>query len=117
MKKTLRVFALTLGLSLAGGLTVAPASAQSSIPVPDQDPWYTPPAGYQNLPNGGFIRDRTVTGGSFQGMQVNVWQVLYKSSDSHSQATTGVVTIVVPQQAWSGSGPRPVVAYTEAEDS
>jgi len=139
MKRSgLTVWASALLLILAGGIT-RPAQAQS-VPTPDNDPFYVPPAGYQALPNGAVLRDRSIDaqfllpflstnvtsmlGSAFgdkiaalQNLKINAYQVLYKSTDSHDQPTSEVATVLVPQGPWLGNGPRPLVAYQLDEDS
>ena len=40
-----------------------------------------------------------------------VWNVLYKSTNANQQPIAVSGTVLVPTSAWTGSGPRPVVAY------
>lgn len=140
MKRSIKAWALTFAFVV--GLTGS-VYAQVSVLPPDQDPWYTPPAGYESLPNGGFIRDRQINAmylaplystdvltwlGTeaqkfapyitiLQNLKINAYQVLYKSVDSHNQPTTGVATILVPQGPWQGNGTRPLISYGVEEDS
>ena len=41
----------------------------------------------------------------------DVWNVLYKSTNANQQAIAVSGTVLVPTSAWTGSGPRPLVAY------
>ena len=41
----------------------------------------------------------------------HVWNVLYKSTNANQQPIAVSGTVLVPTSAWTGSGPRPVVAY------
>ncbi len=40
-----------------------------------------------------------------------VWNVLYKSTNANQQQIAVSGTLLVPTSAWTGSGPRPLVAY------
>jgi len=129
------VFALT-------GVLAGRASADV-LPLPDSDPFYVAPAGYASQPNGAVLRDRRINAeyllpflstdvlsqlGSaaeqfapwfteLQNLKIDAYQVLYKTTDGHDQATTGVETVLVPQGPWVGTGSRPLISYQIAEDA
>ncbi len=42
---------------------------------------------------------------------VQAWNVLYRSTDALGAANVVSGTVIVPSAAWTGSGPRPVLAY------
>jgi hypothetical protein len=108
--------AVLLG-SLAAGSATAGA-LPSLFPAPANDVFYTPPAGYGNLPNGTVLRSRGIVATALSvPLPVSSWQVLYKSTDATDQPTTEVTTVMVPLLPWLGGGHRPVVAYQSAEDS
>lgn len=117
--------ALTLGLSgLVTGTAAAapqPASASGSavgIPLPKDDPFYVPPAGYEASSNGTVLRSRSITALYLVvPLPVDAYQVLYKSVDSHGKPVAEAATVLVPKDAWKGSGPRPLISYQLAEDS
>lgn len=132
-------FALVFALI---GVVVSPARAEF-VPLPDDDPFYVPPSGYESLPNGTVLRDRTINaqyllpflstdvlsqlGNSadrffpwfeqLKNLKINAYQVLYKSLDSHDRPTAQVATVLVPQGPWIGGGPRPLIAFQVAQDS
>jgi len=134
--------ALALVFTLTGAITSS-VRAQTIVPPPNSDPFYVPPAGYASLPNGMILSDRTINAeyllpflstnvtnqlgsagaallpaiSTLQNLKINAYQVLYKSTDSNNQPVAEVVTILVPQETWSGSGTRPLVAFESAEDS
>lgn len=148
-KSSALVCTLGLAMSLAGGL--AGTARAQAIPTPDNDAWYTPPAGYQSLPNGSVLNSRQIDAqylipllstqvvtqiadaiigftsltsaldgltGELQNLQLDSYQVLYKSTDSHGQAVADATTIIVPHGTWQGNGQtRPLVAFETAEDS
>ena len=119
------------------------AYAQTSIPSPDKDPFYTPPAGYKALPNGSVLASRKInaefltpflstavvsqygimaakflpTITQLQNLKINAYQVLYKSTDSHDQPVAEAATVLVPQGSWTGGGTRPLISYQLDEDS
>jgi len=88
--------------------------------------------GYASQPNGAVLRDRRINAeyvlpflstdvlsqlGSaaeqfapwfteLQNLKIDAYQVLYKTTDGHDQATTGVETVLVPQGR--GSAPAAV---------
>jgi len=133
--------ALAVVLVLAAGL-IGTAKAQQ-IPLPQNDPFYVPPAGYEGLPNGTVLNNRqivaeyllpplnttltTVFGDAaavllpqltqLQNLKIDAWQVLYKSTDGKGQPVAEAATVLVPHGSWTGGGTRPLVSYQIAEDS
>lgn len=136
------LFALGLAVAAAGALQAAQA-----IPVPDNDPFYAPPAGYSARADGAILKSRRINAefltpflstdvtsrfGSFIGefapylsklrnLRIDAYQVLYKSTDGQGNAIAEAATILVPQGAWDGDATmgadRPLVAFQSAEDS
>lgn len=114
--RSLGVIALVLVLG-AAVLASAAHAASTSIPVPEQDPFYTVPAGIASLANGTVLNSREVQASTFGlPLPVTAWQVQYKTLNSTLQPTADVTTILVPRAPWTGSGPRPLVSYQTAED-
>jgi Secretory lipase len=107
-------FARTVMLS--GVVLLATASAAWASPVegPAGSAFYTPPS---PLPEGGpgtlvWYRPTTINL-NVTLPSVNAWTVLYKSTGQHEEEDVVTGTVIVPQAAWTGSGPRPVVTYAE----
>ncbi|WP_405166399.1 lipase family protein [Nocardia sp. NBC_01499] len=99
------------------GLVTACASAATAVPLPDQDSFYTTPPGIANLPNGTVLASRSIDAKSFlQPLPANAWQVQYKTIDNQGRPSAYLATILVPQQEWTGTGPRPLLSYQVAED-
>lgn len=48
---------------------------------------------------------------------VTATSVTYRSTDGHGNPVVDTATVIVPDLAWPGPGPRPLVTYQEAEDS
>lgn len=132
---------LSAGTALAALLAASGARA-NTLPLPGNDPFYTPPANLRSLSNGAVIRERDVSlalqpqalinAGQNLGISVsnllpginyalkagfNAYQVLYKSVDGSGTPVAEAATVLVPILPWFGSGTRPLVSYQLAEDS
>lgn len=95
------IAALALGL-IATACTLIPNTG------PDGDAFYTPPS---PLPPGArgdvvWYHSTTATGAPSS----NAWQVMYRSTTALGQPNVVTGVVVVPTAAWTGSGPRPIVA-------
>lgn len=86
-------------VSPAGG--PAPAGAQATG-------FYTPPSPLPAGRNGDVIKSERVT---YTGAATNAWRVMYLSRDAKNQPMPVTGTVLVPTAPWTGSGPRPIVAY------
>jgi hypothetical protein len=107
--------------ALRGALAVAvvaslagPASA-GAVEVPDKDPFYKPPAGYQETAPGTVLRSRQVNLGG-NGFGVPATQLLFRSSNTFGEPIAAVTTVAVPPTPWTGKGQRPLVSYQFAID-
>src|SRR4051812_25958203 len=104
---------------LAAGLTAGLGAAwsDSSPPEPHDDPFYSPPAGWQSAAPGTVLATRPVT---VKGLGLTVpadaWQFLARSTDAKDVATTVAGILMVPQTPYP-AGPRPLVSYQPATDS
>lgn len=97
---------------------LVPSTTVAAYPTPENDPFYTPPAGYRSAPNGKVLRARTVTATTLGiPLPAQSEQLLYKRVDAQGRATATVTTVMVPLAPWLGPGPRPLVSYQTAEDS
>lgn len=118
------LLAFALILSNPGAVVADPISdfltpAQSptlAAATPLGDPWFDPPAGYENLSPGTVLDTRTVSVGPLV-TPVTSTQILFRTNDSKDQPVAGTTTIIVPNTPWTGAGARPVVAYNMAIDS
>ena len=84
--------------------------------LPAQDPFYTPPAGYQNTAPGTVLRNRTVQGafaGTVPLAGVTTYQLLYRTNDALNNPIATVTTLFKPVAA---DGTK-LVGYASAEDS
>lgn len=108
---------LALGGAVPAAAAKTPAASETVLP-PSQDPFYVPPAGFESSPNGTVLRSREVqTVAFFLPLPVHSYQVLYKSLGNHGEPVAEAATILVPLNAWTGTGTRPLVSYQLAEDS
>jgi hypothetical protein len=93
------------------------ARSAATILLPEDDPFYRVPASAADRPNGAVLASRRVDARAFElPLPVTAWQVKYRTEDSHGRASASVTTVLVPNQAWTGPGPRPLLSYQTAED-
>lgn len=106
-----------LATLLTATLSAAPAGAATSVPVPEDDPFYAVPANISTYANGQVIDSRPISASSYGlPLPAKAWQVKYKTTSSHQRASATVTTILVPMLPWLGKGHRPLVSYQTAED-
>ena len=88
---------------------------RTGLPVPADDPFYTPPAGYENEAPGTVLRSRPIVASFFSLVPdpVEAWQVLYTSTAVNGSAITTVTTIFKPYIALLDR----FVSYATAYDS
>lgn len=107
------------GTALAALEAPAPAAAVApGSEVPDQDPFYAAPADIAGYRPGQLVASRPVPRPSLGWipMPVDVWQLSYRTEDSHDAPELAVTTLIVPKAAWTGHGARPVVSLQSPED-
>ncbi|WP_019631781.1 lipase family protein [Actinomadura atramentaria] len=113
--------ALPLAAGLAAAAFAVPARADGpaagSVP-PDQDPFYAAPANIASYQPGQVVATRKITPkvGDMDS-KADVWQISYRSNDSHMAAQLDVTSLIVPKKAWTGTGARPIVSVQAPEDS
>jgi secretory lipase len=115
-----RRFAASLltALLLAALLLAAAASAATADPVrpPADDPFYQPPAGFEQARPGTVLRTRPVTvTGLGVPVPVHATQALFRSTDATGDPVAVVTTLMVPLTGYPGT--RPLVSYQQAIDS
>ncbi|MGW4714056.1 lipase family protein [Nocardia sp. NPDC004260] len=86
------------------------------LPTPLDDPFYTPPPGFESLPPGAILASRA-GGTGLTAFPLRSTELLVRSTDSKDQPVPVVATLLVPQAPWTGSGPRPVLSFNAAIDS
>jgi alpha-beta hydrolase superfamily lysophospholipase len=86
--------------------------------TPEEDPFYRPPAGYEQAEPGDVLRSRDVEIG-FLGLitqRVNATQLLYRTTNLHNEPEVAVTTVLVPQQR-DPAVACPVLSYQCAIDA
>lgn len=106
-------------LTLAVVLTLSPLLAGGSAgaePPPPPDAFYDRPDGLASFARGEIIRSREVTVNAMQLLPINVqaWQLLYRTSDADGAPDAAVTTVMVPRGV---SQPRALLSYQAATDS
>ncbi|MEV6771893.1 lipase family protein [Nocardia sp. NPDC051030] len=119
------LFAL-LGVIATGGAQAAPKPYDGQIqplPVivvpPEMDPFYKAPANViAETEPGGIIKARQITPAFLSVLPFNIdaWQVLYRTDDSHGNAIATVTTLVKPRGPAPDEGLK-LLSYQVAEDS
>lgn len=106
-----------LAALLAVALMIAAApTASAAIPPPAEDPFYVPPAGFEQTAPGTVLRQRSVTvTGLGVPIPVRSTQFLVRSSDAHDRPVAVVSTLMVPLTPYPGT--RPLLSYQQAIDS
>lgn len=111
------VLVLPLVVGMFGGGAIASADevpAEASpmfLADPPTDPFYSADGiDLEDLSNGTVLKTREL--GSIPGIVVphDATQLLVRSTDSKDRAIAAVTTVIVPEAAWEGSGPRPLVS-------
>lgn len=104
--------------ALVGGLPAVPTrSAEQSVPVPEDDPFYAVPRDAAAHRNGDVLDSRRIEAKVYDlPVPADAWQVKYRTEDSKDRPSATVTTLLVPRLPWLGAGPRPVVSYQTAED-
>ncbi|CAH2353731.1 putative lipase 1 [[Candida] railenensis] len=91
---------------------------RASLTLPADDPFYSPPSGYENEELGAILRVRqldpsTVGLIDFSVNVKEIYQLLVHSQDTHNQSNAIVTTVFVPYNA----DPDKLVSYHMAEDT
>jgi hypothetical protein len=107
---------VTVLLSAAGPAEAAPL--HRAEPTPQDDPFYTPPAGFESAAPGTILKTRTMPSPligieSFTENVSGAWQFLYRTTDALGNALATVTTLIEPHNA----DPTKLLQYQVAEDS
>lgn len=91
---------------------------RSSPTLPTDDPFYTPPSGFETVSPGTILRYRTppypISAFGLSPVQLEAsYQILYRTTDSFGNAASTVSTILVPENA----DYTKLVSYQVAEDA
>src|SRR3954470_22493601 len=86
--------------------------------LPEKDPFYQPPTGYQHARPGAVLRSRDVEL-AFLGLipqRITATQLLYRTTDMHGNPEAGATTVIVPAER-APKVVTPVVSYQCAIDA
>ena len=98
---------------LAPITTAAPAGA---VTAPSQDPFYTPPPGFQQTRPGTILRSRQVTmSGPQAADSAAAYQLMFRTTSATGRPAAAVTTILIPSVPASGT--RVLASYQTAYDS
>jgi len=86
------------------------------VPPPADDPFYRVPEGLDAVAPGEVLDHRSVEIRSFRReLDVDAWQVAFRSTGVQGEATSGVATVMVPRR--SAHRVRPLLSYQCAIDA
>ncbi|AFM17292.1 lysophospholipase [Mycolicibacterium chubuense NBB4] len=86
--------------------------------LPDKDPFYQPPEGFEHARPGTVLRSRDVEL-AFLGVipqKFTATQLLYRTANFQGEPQAGITTVVAPTER-SGSKPLPIISYQCAIDA
>ncbi|MBF6172984.1 lipase family protein [Nocardia blacklockiae] len=92
-----------------GDLVDPPHVLASVLPTPLADPFYIPPVGFEKHSAGTVLASRTVR--NWFPASVRSTELLIRSTDAADRPVPVVATLLVPEAALPGAGPRPLVSY------
>jgi hypothetical protein len=108
---------LTVGIGAASAGPSDGSGSNTTLPEPHDDPFYTPPAGFESTAPGTVLASRPVTvNGLGLPVPADSQQFLFRTADAKGAPTTAVGTLMVPRTPYV-AGPRPLVSYQPATDS
>ncbi|UXA20317.1 lipase family protein [Mycobacterium sp. SMC-4] len=86
--------------------------------IPDDDPFYQPPAGFEHARPGTVLRSRDVELAflGFIPQQLVATQLLYRTTDLNGRPQATVTTVIAPAER-TDSRPLPIVSYQCAIDA
>ncbi|RMI30698.1 lipase [Nocardia stercoris] len=97
--------------------TGAPTAVGSAdpLPIPQNDPFYIPPSGWESQAPGTILNSRPVEVASMgpQAQDAEAWQLLYRTTDNAGQPITTVTTVLRPRTGQV----KGLISYQSAEDS
>lgn len=111
------IFLLQFAIALA--LPLTPLVWERSSPIyPSDDPFYSPPDGYESSAPGSILRSRTVPNplSLLTVLPIKIqgaYQLLYRTTDSLGNAQAAVTTVIIPHNADTTK----LLSYQFAEDA
>src|SRR4051812_289358 len=102
------------GVAFAALAFAGAAQASAAVPLPEDDPFFAVPPTHklEGKANGTVLKARPVEVSAVGApIAATAWQVKYKTIDVHGDPSAYVATLMIPDAAWDGPGPRPLVSY------
>ncbi|WP_409497309.1 lipase family protein [Amycolatopsis sp. cmx-11-12] len=107
---------LALLASLLIGANGTVTAAAESLPLPQDDPFYQPPSGFESAAPGTILRQREVNASTYLiPVPAKVYQVLVRTTDAKDRPVATVSTVFVPPLPPNGQ--RPLLSFQIATDS
>lgn len=97
-------------------VALVPMAVVGNVALPQNDPFYYPPKGWQNKQPGDILRSRKIQAASVGAIPFHLysWQVLYRSNaNSPNEPSYTVTTILVPH----GADKSKLVAFSSPENA
>ncbi|WP_458690481.1 lipase family protein [Nocardia tengchongensis] len=96
------------------GTSMAVGSADP-LPTPQNDPFYTPPSGWDSKAPGTILNSRPVEVASMgpQAQDADAWQLLYRTTDTAGHPMATVTTVLRPRTGQV----KGLITYQAAEDA
>lgn len=112
------LIAIFLFSLLVHGLPAPPLDARAQPTLPEKDPFYVPPEGYEDKKPGTILRHRKVPNpiaafGLIPVKLAGAYHVLYRTQDNYGKPAASVTTILIPNNA----DLTKVLSYQVAEDA
>ncbi|CAH2353730.1 putative lipase 1 [[Candida] railenensis] len=111
------VYLILSTIFVSVGLAAPLINPRAGVTLPSEDPFYSPPSGYENEELGAILRVRQLNDSiGVIEFELNVqatYQILVHSQDSHNRSNAIVATVFVPYNA----DPNKLVSYQMAEDT
>lgn len=107
------LIAVSAVLCLTG--TTMPVAHAEPLPTPQNDPFYTPPSGWDAQAPGTILNSRPVEVASLtpQAQDADAWQLLYRTTDADGRPMATVTTVLRPRTGQV----KGLISYQPATDA
>ncbi|UFS96488.1 lipase family protein [Nocardia huaxiensis] len=115
MRGRLRSVLVAVSAFLCFTSTAIAVGGAEPIPIPQNDPFYIPPLGWDSTPPGTVLNSRPVEVASMgpQAQDADAWQLLYRTTDTAGQPITTVTTVLRPRTGQV----KGLISYQAAQDA